>query len=220
MSRKSTVDRLVDAIAEAMPPVSARQLDLVLSAYGAMLAGTPVEVSALAAGADWRADEALSQLRDWPGVYFDNGGRVVGFWGLAVSPISRHLVTTKAGNAWAWCALDPLFILPLLGVRGTVSARSELGGQPVEFEVTPDQVILLAAGADEVYVSFLTPTGPFSSDIRLTFCDFVLFFDSRRSAGRWTDEHPRTIALPIDEAAEVGRRLAARLRNGASSKVA
>ena len=219
MSDVATVDRLVDAISEAMPPLSARQLALVLSAYRAMVAGTPAEVTAIAARADWRSDEAASQLREWPGVYFDHEGSVVGFWGLSVAPMSTHLVTTKAGISWAWCALDPLFILPLIDQRGTVAARSGVTGKPVELVVTRDRVTPLAAGGDEIFVSFLTPTGPFSSDIRLTFCDYVLFFDSTQSAELWTSEHSGTFALPLDEAATIGRRLAERLRKHSPTTV-
>jgi len=208
----ATVDRLVDALSEAMPPLSSKQLDLVLSAYRAMLAGTPAEVSAIAARADWPADEAASQLREWPGVLFDDEGRVIGFWGLTVVPISTHLVTTKAGSSWAWCALDPLFILPLVNERGTVAARSGITGKPIELQVTPDAVKPITAGGDEVYVSFVTPTGSFTSDVRLTFCDYVHYFDSRQSADRWTSQHPGTIAVPLDEAAAIGRRQAERLR--------
>lgn len=220
MSDIATVDQLVDAISEAMPPLSPRQLELVLSAYRAMLAGTPAEVTAVAAGAHWPTDEVASQLREWPGVFFDEQGRVIGFWGLTVAPISTHLVTTKAGSSWAWCALDPLFILPLVNERGTVAARSGITGKPVELQVTPDRVTPIAAGGDEFYVSFVTPSGPFTSDVRLTFCDFVHYFDSRQSADRWTSEHPGTIALPLDEAAAIGRRQAERLRKDASSNVA
>jgi len=219
MSDIATVDQLVDAISEAMPPLSATQLELVLSAYRAMLAGTPAEVTTIAAGADWRVDEAASQLREWPGVSFDRQGKVMGFWGLTVAPISTHLVTTKAGSSWAWCALDPLFILPLVDERGTVAARSGVTGKPVELVVTPDRVTPIAAGSDEVYVSFLTPTGPFSSDVRLTFCDYVHYFDSRQSAERWTSEHSGTFALPLDEAAAIGRRQAERLRKDSATSV-
>lgn len=220
MSRESTVDRFADAIAQAMPQLTARQLDLVLAAYRAMLTGRPAEVTLIAAGAGWNTNEAAVQLRDWPGVYFDENGRVSGFWGLTAAPISTHLVTTEAGSSWAWCALDPLFILPLLNERGTVASRSGVTGRPVELEVTPGRVRRVTAGSGEVYVSFLTPTGPFTSDVRLTFCDYVLFFDGIQNAERWTSEHPETTVLPLAEAAAIGRSNAERLRRSASSLVA
>lgn len=220
MSRESTVDRFTDAIAQAMPPLTARQLDLVLAAYRAMLTGEPAEVTAIAAGAGWDTNEAAAQLSDWPGVYFDENGRVIGFWGLTAAPISTHLVTTEAGSSWAWCALDPLFILPLLNEHGTVASRSGVTGTPVELEVTPDRVGRVTASSEDVYVSFLTPTGPFSSDVRLTFCDYVLFFNGILNAERWTSEHPGTTALPLAEAAAIGRNNAERLRRSASSQVA
>src|ERR1700756_4433807 len=111
MSNPSPVDLYAESIAQAMPPLSARQLDLVLAAYRAMLAGRPSEVEVIAADGGWDAAEAKTQLHDWPGVYFDEDSRLIGFWGLTVQPISTHLVSAKSGSSWAWCALDPLFIL-------------------------------------------------------------------------------------------------------------
>ncbi len=219
MSDASTVDRYADAIAQAMPELTARQLDLVLAAYRAMLAGKPVEIATIAADAGWDSTEAANQLAVWPGAYLDDAQRVVGFWGLTVEPISTHLVTTESGSSWAWCALDPLFILPLVGERGTVAARSGVTDTPVELEVAPDQTSRVSPG-DDVYVSFLLPSGPFTSDVRLSFCDYVLFFDGKSAADRWTSEHPGTTALPLDDAAAIGRGMAERLRQASSSQAA
>ncbi len=119
----------------------------------------------------------------------------------------------------AWCALDPLFILPLVGERGTVAARSGVTDTPVELEVAPDQTSRVSPG-DDVYVSFLVPSGPFTSDVRLSFCDYVLFFDGKSAADRWTSEHPGTTALPLDDAAAIGRGMAERLRQLSSSQAA
>lgn len=219
MTDSATVDRYADAIAQAMPPLSARQLDLVLATYRAMLAGKAAEIKTIAEAAGWDPSEAATQFEEWPGVYLDDDTRVIGFWGLTVQPISTHLVTTQAGSSWAWCALDPLFILPLLGERATVAARSGVTGMPVELEVTPDGARRVSQG-DDVYVSFLIPQGPFTDEVRLTFCDYVLFFDSKQSAERWTGERPGTIALPLDDAAAIGRLQADRLRSASSSEAA
>ncbi len=219
MSGPSTVDRYADAIAQAMPPLTATQLDLVLAAYRAMLEGEPAEIAAIATDAGWDTKDAANQLADWPGVYLDEAKRVIGFWGLTVEPISTHIVTTESGSSWAWCALDPLFILPLIGERGTVAARSGATGTPVELDVSPDQARRVSPG-DEVYVSFLVPTGPFTDDVRLTFCDYVLFFDGKPAADHWTNEHPGTTAMPLDAAAAIGRAMAERLREGNSSQAA
>jgi len=219
MSDPSTVDRYADAIAQAMPPLTARQLDLVLAAYRAMLAGKPAEIAAIATDAGWDTTDAASQLAEWPGVYLNEAKQVIGFWGLTVEPISTHLVTTASGSSWAWCALDPLFILPLIGERGTVAAQSGATGTPIELDVAPDQARRVSPG-DEVYVSFLVPSGPFTDDVRLTFCDYVLFFDGKPAADRWTNEHPGTTAMPLDAAAAIGRAMGARFREGNSSQAA
>ncbi len=219
MSQPSTVDRYADAIAQAMPAITARQLDLVLAAYRAMLAGKPSEIAAIAGDAGWASGEAASQLADWPGVYLDEANRLVGFWGLTVEPISTHLVTTESGSSWAWCALDPLFILPLVGERGTVAARSEVTGTAVELDVAPDRTSSVSPGGD-VYVSFLVPSGPFTNDVRLTFCDYVLYFNGKPAADRWTSEHAGTTAMPLDDAAAIGRAMAERLRRASSDQAA
>ena len=219
MSDPSTVDRYADAIAQAMPPLTARQLDLVLAAYRAMLAGKPSQIAAIAADAGWDPAEATNQIAEWPGVYLDEAKRVIGFWGLTVEPISTHVVTTESGRSWAWCALDPLFILPLLGERGTVAARSGVTGTPVELDVAPNKASRVSPG-DEVYVTFLVPSGPFTDDVRLTFCDYVLFFDGKPAADRWTNEHPGTTAMPLGAAAAIGRAMAERLREGNSLQAA
>jgi len=219
MSDPSTVDRYADTIALAMPPLTASQLDLVLAAYRAMLAGKPSQIAAIAADAGWDPTEAANQIAEWPGVYLDDTNRVIGFWGLTVKPISTHLVTTASGSSWAWCALDPLFILPLVGERGTVAARSGVTGTPVELDVAPDRASRVSPG-EEVYVSFLIPSGPFTNDVRLTFCDYVLFFDGKAAADRWTNEHPGTTALPLDDAAAIGRAMAGRLRQASLSRAA
>ncbi len=219
MSDPSTVDRYADAIAQAMPPLTARQLDLVMATYRAMLAGKPSQIAAIAADAGWDPAEATNQIAEWPGVYLDEAKRVIGFWGLTVEPISTHVVTTESGRSWAWCALDPLFILPLLGERGTVAARSGVTGTPVELDVAPNKASRVSPG-DEVYVTFLVPSGPFTDDVRLTFCDYVLFFDGKPAADRWTNEHPGTTAMPLDAAAAIGRAMAERFREGNSLQAA
>jgi len=219
MSDSTTVDRYADAIAQAMPPLTARQLDLVLATYRAMLAGKPSEIAAIAADAGWDSGKAANQLADWPGVYLDDANQVIGFWGLTVQPISTHVVATGSGSSWAWCALDPLFILPLLGERGTVAARSEVTGTAVELDVAPDRTSSASPGGD-VYVSFLVPSGPFTNDVRLTFCDYILYFDGKPAADRWTSEHAGTTAMPLDDAAAIGRAMAERLRQTSSDQAA
>ncbi len=219
MSVPTTVDRYADAIAQAMPPLTPKQLDLVVAAYRAMLAGKPSEIAAIAADAGWESVEAANQLAEWPGVYLNESNQVIGFWGLTVDPISTHVVTTESGRSWAWCALDPLFILPLIGERGTVAARSEVTRTPVELDVAPDRTSSLLPGGD-VYVSFLVPSGPFTSEVQLTFCDYVLYFDGKPAADQWTSEHAGTTALPLDDAAAIGRAMAAQLRRKSSDRAA
>lgn len=97
------------------------------------------------------ADEATTQLRDWPGVYFGDENQVIGVLGPDGEAVHPH----------------------------------------------PERSLCQRRSA--------------------TFCDHVLFFDGMQSAEAWTNQHPGTPALPLDEAAAIGRETAQRLRNRTAS---
>jgi alkylmercury lyase len=143
-------------------------------------------------------------LNSWPGVYRDDEGRVVGFWGLATSrldPEYRFLIDRK--TSYAWCALDTLFIPALLGKIVSVEATDPVTGERVSLTVDRNGVRdLMPSGA---VVSMLIPDGPFGYDVIESFCHKVLFFASEEAGTRWTAEHEGTTLLSVRDAFELGR---------------
>jgi len=200
------LDRLVTALAAAFLDLSPPELRLTTALYRILLAGRPATVDDLASASGWTADAVGERLRSWPGVFLDSDGSVVGFWGVAVKESSSHRVAMDGAVTWAWCAFDPLFIMPLVGGTARVESRCPVTGQPVSLTVSTDGV----TGVDpaSAMVSFLTPDRPFDADVLVTFCHYVLFLASREAGERWTADHPGTFLVTVQEAAEIGRRIA------------
>jgi alkylmercury lyase len=213
-----TLDVLVDALVGAFTSLTAEEQRLIVTAYRLLSEGAPVELAALAAAAGWTPERVEGRLRSWPGgAYLDGEGRLVGLWGMAVEAVSPHqaLMGDRA-PVWMWCALDPLFIMPVLGPSGAeVTSTSPTTGEPIHLSIGPDGVS--AVEPTSAVVSFLLPDGPFDDDVRQSFCHFVHFFASPTAADAWTAQHPGSFWLPVSDAAEVGRRLAARAFAAASA---
>jgi Helix-turn-helix domain of alkylmercury lyase len=109
----ATVQKLADAIAVAAPNVNERERRIEVSLYDLLAQGEPVTPAALA-GRDGVAEAGVVETLDgWPGVFREDQGRVVGFWGLAI-PEMRHRFHAEGGKPiYAWCALDPFLIVPV-----------------------------------------------------------------------------------------------------------
>lgn len=168
-----------------------------------LLAGRPVATAdlATAVGADVHFVEGA--LVRWPGVFRDRKGRIIGFWGLAIRGMP-HRMTTDQGEITTWCALDPLIIAPLVTDEAHVESADPVSGEPIRLTVTPDGVPSLAP--PEARVSMLAPDGPFGHDVVESFCHFVHFFASEKTAQSWVSDHPGTFVLTIDEAFDVATR--------------
>jgi alkylmercury lyase len=205
-----TLDVLVDALVDALASTTGEEQRLIVTAYRLLSARAPVELAALADAAGWTSEDVELRLRSWPGgAYLDGDRHLVGLWGMAVGEVSPHQARLDNQAAvWMWCALDPLFILPALGTAAEVSSACPTTGEPIHLHVGPHDVSAVQPAS--TVVSFLLPDGPFDDDVRQAFCHFVHFFVSAAAADTWTAQRPGTFWLPVADAAEVGRRLAAR----------
>ena len=115
---------------------SAEQV-LAASAYRLLVNGRPVRLSELAAEAGCSVATADAWLADAPGVFLDDEGRLIGFWGLAVEAVSVHRVDVGGRVTWAWCALDPLLIATVIGAELQVESVCPSTGQAIGLVVTP-----------------------------------------------------------------------------------
>jgi alkylmercury lyase len=203
MATAPTVDALVQALHSASRPMDAAGQRLAVALYRTLAEGKPVAAAELAGRTGRSVEEVTATLDGWPNVFYDRRHRVVAFWGLAL-PEMPHRLEVAGRVLHAWCAFDPLFIVPLLGEPARVASTCPVTGRPVSLTVGPDGIGDLApAGA---VVSFLIPTGPWDDDVIASFCHHVRYFAAEEAGRRWMATHPGTFLLPVEHAFEVGRR--------------
>ncbi len=201
------LDEIDAALAAATPELDATGSALALAIYRRLAAGAPARLTELAADIGATSEDVEERLGSWVGVFRDEEGAVVGFWGLAL-PEMGHRITFDGGpTVHAWCAWDPLFIAPLVG-PATVETPDRVTGETISYRVGPDGI----EGASEDHVvSFLDPGDGWEEDVIATFCHHVLHFEDGHTGRRWTADRPDTFLLSLDEAAELGRRHADRI---------
>ena len=210
MKTRPTIDDIAEAIQAAMPELDTTDQEIAVAIHRLMSSGQPVEPAAIARASGASLERLEERLGAWPGVYRDGQGRVVGFWGHAISPLDpEYRFLVDGTTTYAWCALDTLFIPPLLGKAVQVESADPLTGETVSLVVDADGVRDVRP-ADAV-VSMVVPDGPFGYDVIESFCHRVLFFASKASGGRWTALHQGTILLSVDEAFELGRYMTRRI---------
>ncbi len=148
---------------------------------------------------------ALSDFLDQlPGVYRDDGGNVIGFWGLTAKPVSRHVVVIDGKERYAWCAWDTLFLPRLLGKTLTVRSRCPKTEQPIELTVDAERV--LDASPSEIVLSMVVPDkSAFQSDVVSNFCHHIHFFPDAETGRAWATERNDVQILSLERAFALGR---------------
>jgi len=201
---KVLVEELASSISAAMPTLDPTDQQIAITTYRLLAEGTPLATQAIADAVGVPVARVEAALESWPGVYRDDSGRVAGFWGLAIAPLDpEYSLQIDGKSSFAWCALDTLFIPPLIGKAVNVQATDPVNGQRVSLvvdgkgvrDVTPPGAV----------VSMVIPDGPFGYDVIESFCHKVLFFASEESGRSWVAEHEGTTLLTVQEAFEVGR---------------
>lgn len=198
----TSLDPLTTALAEALPALSADQQRTSLWLYRLLAEGQPVTLTRLAQAVDLPELEVGGWLDGWPGVFRDDSGGVIGFWGLSL-PEMAHRFEVRGRTLYTWCAWDSLFLPELIGKSADVASASPVSGEPVSLTVAPDRVERLEpAGA---VVSFLTPDTSFDGDVIASFCHYVHFFRTAAEADGWTAARDGTFHLAVQEAFAVGK---------------
>ena len=200
---KVSVGELAQAISAAMPALDATDQRIAISTYGLLAGGRPVPTETIAAEVGIPAVRVEQALNSWPGVYRDPEGRVFGFWGLGLARLDpEYRLQIDGKTTFAWCALDTLFIPPLMDKQVAVQATDPVNGEQVSLVVDGSGVRdLTPPGA---VVSMVIPDGPFGYDVIESFCHKVLFFTSKESGSRWVAEHEGTTLLSVEDVFEVG----------------
>jgi alkylmercury lyase len=150
------LDSLAAAVAKAAPDFDVEQQRIALEVYRRISEGTPVPVNEVATRAEVDVDRVRALLTGWPGVFLDDDGRVIGFWGLTTRRLSPTHRFRFGGRAlYTWCAWDTLFLPGILGETARVESACPTTHEPISLVVSPERVV--ETSHSNSVVSFLTP---------------------------------------------------------------
>lgn len=210
----TTVDELWTPAARRFPafPPDEQRAGIVL--LRELAGGEPVGAAQLAQALGIPVGDAEALIRESglsPFVHADEGGRILGFWGLSTARM-HHRFTLNGQPLWTWCAVDSLFLPELLGETARVESRDPEGGDLVRLTVSPTGIE--AVEPKGVVVSMNSPDvweTSSAAQVIATACHFIFFFTSRASGEHWVATHPKTVLLSLDEAFEWAKRQNARM---------
>jgi alkylmercury lyase len=136
------LNKVGQAIKAATPTLDKTDQQIATAVYQLMSRGQPVEATAVAKTVGGvSVDQVNERLDSWPGVFRDDSGRVVGFWGHAIDKLDPEYRLLADGNTtYAWCALDTLFIPGIIGKVVRVEASDPISGEAVSVVVDGDGV--------------------------------------------------------------------------------
>lgn len=224
--RDIDLDALTRWFTSCMPAFSQEEQDVGAEVYRQIVAGKPIPVEQLAKALGTSADEVRRVLDKWSP--YDDEGHVSGLWGITLRP-TTHRLTVDGSTLYAYCAWDTLFLPELLGKSVEVESQCPETGEPVRLFITPNGIERVEP--ETAVVSFLTPdlsdlaesfecatTCDEGREVRdraiASFCHFIFFFRRPEAAVAWTERHPGTFVLSLEDAFELGRRANAAVFKG------
>ena len=198
-------NRLAQFFIDAFPVMSIAEQRLALKLYALLSEGNAVSLERLSERAGMPLADVKTMLQNWPGVFYDDSQRIIGFWGLAVNE-TKHRFEVNGKTVYTWCAWDALFIPELLNATAHINSHCALSGDEIRLSVSPKG--LESARPDQIMVSFLLPDeDELKENITTSFCHYVFFFRSRKAGEHWVAEHPGTFLLSLDDAFAVGKKM-------------
>jgi len=194
---------LADRFVACFPRLNAEERRVFVALYRQLALGEPVAPQEIALRTGAAVDRVNALLDAVPAVYREEG-KVIGFWGLTVRPLSKHRFQTGDRTLYTWCAWDALFIPTILGETAYVVSEDAHTGAPIRLTVAPDRVTAVAPRG--TVVSMLEPREDMLADVVTRLCHYIHFFASAASGRAWTRKHPGTVLLSLEDAFELGRR--------------
>ena len=177
---------------------------MALAVHRTLALARPVPDHAVAAATGLEVTEVREEMADWPAVFRDDAGRIIGYLGMSLAE-TPHEFEVEGRTLYTWCAWDTLFLPGLLGKDAIVRSRSPVTSEVINLTVTPDGV---TSPNPDVVVSFVDPEAcdVEGDKVISSFCHHILFLSSREEGEAWVAEHgDGTYLLSLQEAFELGR---------------
>ncbi len=196
----------LDALAQRLSEqLQCEQEDLCCSILHQVSRGKPLAKALLATELQISLNELEQRLARLLDTEFDAEGNILG-WGVTLMP-TRHRFQLDGKVLFTWCAFDTVLFPPTLGQAALVSSTCPSTEEPITFVATPEGVVRDLTPSHSV-LSLIIPANR-QECIRATFCEHSLFFSTAQAASTYLASHPEAVLLSIEEAAAVGKRVAA-----------
>lgn len=208
-TRPNPIDELWEAAVKRLPDLSPTEQRVGMVLLAELAQGEPVPPVRLGGVLGIDEEEAAAYLHDSAlsfAVHWNEEGSAQGFFGLSTVP-TDHRFEVNGRTLWTWCAADTLFLPELLEAAASVESKDPMTGEPIELTVAPSAVA--SVNPDTAVVSMNSPqTWETTSAVRLitTACHYIHFFGSPNSGGQWTDTHPDTVLISVEDAFGYGKR--------------
>lgn len=189
--------------------LSPQQSKLLLNVYRDLAKGEPVSTTALdkiikEIGID--NDEANDYLKTI--TERDSDGNILGILGLSLNKHPHEFIVN--GNSFnTWCAIDALFIPPMLNETATVKSVSPLSQEKIEIVVSPEKVEEVSPDGVAVSLVTLNPNEEKRdsvADIWSSYCHNIFFFSSSEEAEEWAEGKENIEIISVYEAYELGKK--------------
>lgn len=106
-----------------------------------------------------------------------------------------HIYKANGHKMYTWCAADALYCPVIFRHTASIESSDPVTGEKIRIRVTPDRVEKIEP--ESAVVSFIK--GIDLTDVRGTFCNYVNFFSSPKTAAKWIAEHPNTTFYPVND---------------------
>lgn len=202
-TQRPDINGIAKTVIGWMPVLNEEEQKISIYLYRMLSEGEPVAPAGLADTSGISIGRVEKILQSWPGVFYEKGGRINGFWGIAI-PKMGHKFKVDGKNLYTWCAWDALFIPEILGKTVEVESTCPITKKSIQLIVEPSGITYV--GPKETVVSFLIPEeSKVDANVVNTFCHFVHFFSSEDAANKWVIEHQGTFILKPEDAFTLGR---------------
>jgi len=203
--KKPTLDDLVEILRPAFPTLNKSEQKVSLQIYRLLCKGSPVTQQMLAESLRIPIATIHEMLNQWWGIHFDDQDRIIAYWGLTIQP-TRNCFEIDGRILYTWCAWDTLFLPEILQIPARVESLCATTRAPIRLNLSPSRVEEFQP--KNALISFMTPEATRAKENVVThFCHFVHFFESEKAGLEWTEQHPGTFLLTINEAHRLGHKI-------------
>ena len=187
-------------------PQGAQLFIAVLRALSQGMPLLPAAVAVLAGELDIPTEKAGEV--NWVAEKNDQGA-IVGFAGLSLNDWN-HTFWVNGHRFTTWCALDTLYLTPLLQQTTKVETRDPVTKEPIRLTVDPNGVrsylperAILSIVIPQVRIKGLQS----AEQIWSAFCSYSHFFTSEQTARAWfAGKEIEPVLLTIEEGFDLGRK--------------